>query len=263
MRAVVGKDICRDLGQAMVSEWLDTNGCGGFASSTIAGMNTRRYHSLLIASLDAPVGRVAYLSSIQETATVGSHSLELGCNVYHDVVHPRGYRYLEHVQVEPYPIFTYRIEGVSLEKHVMMLSGRNATVISYRSTGPIDLILRPLLSLRDFHNLSRYNGVADGTSAETGPLSYPMMACRASISTCLSPPTGLTRSGITTSPIPSRPTGGSIASKTFSHRDNGTVTWRRNHRSRSLPASGTQCPPTKRFTWPKAKSEIESGISKR
>jgi predicted glycogen debranching enzyme len=65
--------------------------------------------------------------------------------------------------VEPYPIFTYRIEGVSLEKHVMMLSGRNATVISYRSTGPIDLILRPLLSLRDFHNLSRYNGVADGT----------------------------------------------------------------------------------------------------
>ena len=163
MRAVVGKDICRDLGQAMVSEWLDTNGCGGFASSTIAGMNTRRYHSLLIASLDAPVGRVAYLSSIQETATVGSHSLELGCNVYHDVVHPRGYRYLEHVQVEPYPIFTYRIEGVSLEKHGMMLSGRNATVISYRSTGPIDLILRPLLSLRDFHNLSRYNGVADGT----------------------------------------------------------------------------------------------------
>jgi glycogen debranching enzyme len=89
MRAVVGKDICRDLGQTMVSEWLDTNGCGGFASSTIAGMNTRRYHSLLIASLDAPVGRVAYLSSIQETATVGSHSLELGCNVYHDVVHPR------------------------------------------------------------------------------------------------------------------------------------------------------------------------------
>ena len=168
MRTIVGKDICRDLDQAMVREWLDTNGCGGFASSTIAGPNTRRYHGLLIAALDPPVGRVVYLSSIQETVTVGSQSLELGCNVYHDVVHPRDYRYLEHVQLDPYPIFTYRIEGVSLEKHVMMLSGRNATVVSYRSTEPLDLILRPLLSLRDFHHLSQYNGVIDGTPTIAG-----------------------------------------------------------------------------------------------
>ncbi len=168
MRALIGKNICRDLDQAMVREWLDTNGGGGYASTTVAGTNTRRYHGLLVAALDPPAERVVYLSSIQETAFVENQSLELGCNIYQDVVHPRGYRYLEHIQLEPYPILTYRIEGVSLEKHIVMLSGRNATAVSYRATEPIDLTLRPLLPLRDFHHLTRYNGVIDGTPAIEG-----------------------------------------------------------------------------------------------
>jgi len=163
VRAIVGKDICRDLDQAMVREWLDTNGCGGFASSTVGGLNTRRYHGLLVAALDPPAGRVACLASIQETATVGPQSLELGCNVYNDTIHPRGYRYLEHVQLEPYPIFTYRIDGVSLEKHVSTLFGPNPVAVAYRSSSAIDLALRPLVAMRDFHHVSRTNGSIDGT----------------------------------------------------------------------------------------------------
>ncbi|MCA9177804.1 MAG: glycogen debranching enzyme N-terminal domain-containing protein, partial [Planctomycetales bacterium] len=58
---------CRDLDQSLGKEWLETNGLGGFASSTIAGIHTRRYHGLLTAAVHPPAGRALLLSKIEET----------------------------------------------------------------------------------------------------------------------------------------------------------------------------------------------------
>src|SRR5438270_13434053 len=109
---------CGDVEQASSREWLETNGLGGFASSTLTGLNTRRYHGLLVAAINPPVGRAVLLSKLEEMLTIGGRPYELSCNEYPGVVHPQGYCYLKRFRLEPYPIFTYEVDGVAIEKHI-------------------------------------------------------------------------------------------------------------------------------------------------
>ena len=67
--------ICRDLGMAPDREWLETNGLGGFASSTIIGLNTRRYHGLQVAATRPPVGGMVLLSKLEEVLIAGGKDL--------------------------------------------------------------------------------------------------------------------------------------------------------------------------------------------
>src|SRR6266536_1421471 len=87
-------DICANVDEASSREWLETNGLGGFASSTVAGINTRRYHGLLTAATAPPVGRIVLLSKIEETLVVGDRRFDLSANQYPGAVHPRGFEYL-------------------------------------------------------------------------------------------------------------------------------------------------------------------------
>src|SRR5438270_8017481 len=120
-----GVDVCGNLDQALRHEWLETNGIGGFASSTIAGMNTRRYHGLLVAATRPPVGRYVLLSKLEETLIVNGQRIELGCNQYAGAVHPSGHRFLTRFRLDPWPVFTYEVDGIELEKSVLMLHGEN------------------------------------------------------------------------------------------------------------------------------------------
>ncbi|HVP45721.1 MAG TPA: glycogen debranching enzyme N-terminal domain-containing protein [Bryobacteraceae bacterium] len=72
--------VCRNLDLATRREWLETNGLGGFASSSITGMNTRRYHGLLVAATKPPVGRMVLLSKIEETLIIGGRRVALSSN---------------------------------------------------------------------------------------------------------------------------------------------------------------------------------------
>jgi len=63
---VIPREICRDLSAALSREWIVTNGIGGYASSTITGANTRRYHGLLVAALKPPAARTVLLSKLDE-----------------------------------------------------------------------------------------------------------------------------------------------------------------------------------------------------
>src|SRR5437899_10430300 len=110
----IDEKICRDLTQASEREWLETNGLGGFASSTITGLNTRRYHGLLVAATNPPVGRAVLLSKLEETLVIGDSRYELSSNQYPGTIHPEGYRYLKNFRLDPYPIFTYEVEGATL-----------------------------------------------------------------------------------------------------------------------------------------------------
>src|SRR5882757_6622988 len=91
----IDETICRDLTQASEREWLETNGLGGFASSTIIGLNTRRYHGLLVAATHPPVGRAVLLSKFEEVLTIGDRIYELSSNQYPGTIHPQGYLFLK------------------------------------------------------------------------------------------------------------------------------------------------------------------------
>src|ERR1035438_8729981 len=97
------ESVCRNLDLAGRREWLETNGIGGFASSTIAGLHTRRYHGLLVAATKPPVGRMVLLSKLEEVLSVNGQSYELSVNRYPGAIHPHGYVYLESFRLKPFP----------------------------------------------------------------------------------------------------------------------------------------------------------------
>src|SRR3954470_155230 len=96
------REVCGDLERAQGREWLETNGLGGFASSSITGLNTRRYHGLLVAATRPPVGRLVLLSKLEETLVIDGRRFELSANQYPEgVVHPQGHKYLRRFRLDP------------------------------------------------------------------------------------------------------------------------------------------------------------------
>src|SRR6188474_168830 len=112
----IDQDTCRDSETAQTHEWLETNGIGGFAASTIIGLNTRRYHGLLTAATKPPVGRLVLLSKLEETLIIDGQRYELSANQYPGTVHPKGFLYQTGFRLDPFPRFAYEIQGVRLEK---------------------------------------------------------------------------------------------------------------------------------------------------
>ncbi|MGA9801591.1 MAG: amylo-alpha-1,6-glucosidase [Terriglobales bacterium] len=161
-----GKETCGNLDEALRREWLETNGLGGFASSTITGLNTRRYHGLLVAATKPPVGREVLLSKLEETLVIDEQAYDLSSNRYPGVIHPQGFRYLTNFRLDPFPAFTYEVEGIVLEKTVFMVHGENTTVVHYevkstnRAVPPqsLRLEIRPLIAFRDYHSTTHANG---------------------------------------------------------------------------------------------------------
>jgi len=167
-----------DLEAALHREWLETNGLGGFASSTIIGLNTRRYHGLLVAATKPPVGRLVLLSKVEETLCIDGKRFDLSANHYPGVIHPQGFNYLKQFRLDPFPIFTYEVEGIEIEKSVFMIHGENSTVIQYevrknhRPEVPKNLRLeiRPLIAFRDYHGTTQENGAINRAVQERSGL---------------------------------------------------------------------------------------------
>jgi len=162
-------DVTQDLDAASGREWFEANGLGGWASGTIAGCHTRRYHGLLVAATAPPLGRMVLLSKLAETIVTGTTRHELDANRYPGAVHPRGFEALAAFALDPFPRFTYEAGGVRLVKTVAAVHGENTTLVTYElveAPGPITLELRPLLAYRGYHDLQRANdaiGVANAT----------------------------------------------------------------------------------------------------
>src|SRR5580693_6934849 len=167
-----------DLEAALRREWLETNGLGGFASSTIVGLNTRRYHGLLVAAARPPVGRLVLLSKLEETLFIEGKSFELSSNCYPGVIHPQGFHYLTQFRLDPFPVFTYEVEGIEMEKSVFMIHGENSVVIHYelrKNNRPevpknLRLEIRPLIAFRDYHGTTHENGIINPAVQESSGL---------------------------------------------------------------------------------------------
>ncbi len=162
------QSVCQDLAQSLKREWLETNGIGGFASSTITGANTRRYHGLLMAATEPPAVRCLLLSKLEETLIFGGQRFDLSTNLYPGVVHPEGYRHLTEFRLDPFPTWTFQVGGhaggVTIEKRVFMVQGENTVVVEYESA-PVpsaNLELRPLIAFRGYHNLTHENSALNG-----------------------------------------------------------------------------------------------------
>lgn len=164
-----GPEICSNIAVAVTGEWLETNSLGGFASSTIIGLNTRRYHGLLTAASRPPGGRLLLLSKFEEVLVMDGRRYELSANQYSGIIHPQGFQFLKGFRLDPFPIFTYAVGGLEIEKSVFMIYGENSTVVQYHlrllDTGlqasaaqrKITLEVYPLIAFRDFQGTTHQN----------------------------------------------------------------------------------------------------------
>jgi predicted glycogen debranching enzyme len=157
-----GREVCSHLSVAESREWLVTNGIGGFAMGTVAGLLTRRYHGLLIAALQPPLGRTLMLAKLDEDCKYGGAQFSLFCNRWADAtVEDDGLRYLERFHLEgTTPVWSYAYADALLEKRIWMEPGANTTYVQYRlvrGSGPFELYAKALVDYRNYHETTILN----------------------------------------------------------------------------------------------------------
>lgn len=156
----IEKDKLVNLEYALSKELLRSNRAGSYASTTICGCNTGKYHGLLISSLKDSNKHVL-LSSVDETVIQMGKEFRLGIHQYKDDVYfPHGHRYLIGFDSEPIPVKTYRVGGVILKKELLLAEDDDGILIKYTvedAHSPTVLRLQPLLAFRNIHALSKEN----------------------------------------------------------------------------------------------------------
>jgi len=142
--------------ETLTKEWLVTNGIGGYASGTISGANTRRYHGLLVASLNPPIQRQVLVTKIEETIISSDGSIHsLSSNYFPGVIHPEGYHHIESFDRNPLPATVFTVKGHVIKKTIFMVHGSNTTIVEYKNNGKevSKLSLNPFYVYRDYHSL--------------------------------------------------------------------------------------------------------------
>ncbi len=150
---ISNKDL--DLKEGIEREWIISNGIGGYASQTILGINTRKYHGLLVAPLDAPSRRHVILSKVDESITYKDSGVEkiLYSNMCRNYI-SEGFKNLESFEKVYNPIFKYDIDGIKIKKQICMVHRKNIVCITYEiknTDKDIKMKITPILNFRDFH----------------------------------------------------------------------------------------------------------------
>jgi len=156
----IEKDKLVNLEYTLTKEFLRSNRGGAYASSTLAGCNTRKYHGLLVVPLKGDLKHVL-LSNMSETIIQHDKSFRLGINKFPGGVYePHGHRYLREFESDPIPASTYRVGGVILKKEMLLAQNENSLLIRYTlidANSPTKLRLQPQLAFRSIHSLKRAN----------------------------------------------------------------------------------------------------------
>ena len=146
------------FGEVMRKEWLITNGLGGYASSTVLGINTRKYHGLLVAALHPPGDRTVCVSKLDEDVLVGEDVYQLGANEFQDAIYPQGYKLLKTFSVAPFPTYLYGFSNVEVNKTVFVPKNKNVVSIIYKVSNEnavaAKLRIYPILTCRYFHTVT-------------------------------------------------------------------------------------------------------------
>jgi predicted glycogen debranching enzyme len=152
---------CLNIKEALRLEWLDTNGRGGYSSSTVLQCHTRKYHGLLVCELPDPPRKFVLLSKFEDSVIIRDQEFFLSLHRYPGMFYPYGHKYLREFHLRHgHPHFTYSIGGVCIHKSIIMLQGEDRVLIRYycdRSDVPVLLRIKPLLAFRECHSLSKEN----------------------------------------------------------------------------------------------------------
>jgi predicted glycogen debranching enzyme len=175
MKLKKDKAVLQNFKDATQYEWLETNGLGGWSSSSIINAHTRRYHGLFVASTNPPAERTVMLNKLDETIVVADRRIELGCNLYNgDVVSPNGHHCLESFTKDIFPQWIYEVnkdvlgfakpntsakstQGIQIKKTITMIHGENTVVVFYeviKAPSAFILELLPLMAARGYHSLN-------------------------------------------------------------------------------------------------------------
>jgi predicted glycogen debranching enzyme len=145
---------------AISMEWLETDGRGGYASSTLENLHTRKYHGLLVANIQNPEGRYVLLSKVEDSLVIGGKEYFFSSHMYPGVIFPTGGQPLVEFTFDHFPVFLYRIGKTLVKKSIVLPEGKNALLIRYDvEKCPKDgfLQLKPFIAFRNYHELSHEN----------------------------------------------------------------------------------------------------------
>jgi predicted glycogen debranching enzyme len=151
------KEAFSKFSELIEKEWLVTNGLGSYSSSTVLGINTRKYHGLFVAALDPPGNRTVCLSKLDEDVLVGDEVFRLGSTEFHNVIYPEGYKLINRFSIDQFPTYGYYFGNVHVNKTIFMPKNKNTVAVIYKivNKNNSDIILRlyPLLTCRYFHTV--------------------------------------------------------------------------------------------------------------
>ncbi len=195
-----GRELTSDFTSASRREWLVTNGLGGWASGTVSGANTRRYHGLFVPALQPPLGRTVLVSKLNDWATLDGQVFPLSSNEYGDgAIDPHGYRHIETFRLDGLiPTWTFALAEALLEKRVWMPHGQNMVFVTYtlrrmhperseaQSKGrSLTLEIWPMVTRRDAHVETHGGGwqpevvsIEGGALVKIGDLEFRLLANR-------------------------------------------------------------------------------------
>lgn len=143
-------------------EWLETDGLGGFASGTIGGIRTRRYHGLLLTR--SGNSRIMLVNGLDAWITSPNGAFPLSSQRYHnEIIAPDGHQFISSFENEPWPTWRFALpNGIVIIQELFALHETSAVALSWRLESPcanVTLHVRPFLSGRDYHALHQENSV--------------------------------------------------------------------------------------------------------
>ena len=159
---LISKNHCRNLDRALSLEWLEGNARGGFASGTVAGANTRRYHALLLTARRPPSDRYVLVNHVEEWLSIGGETVSLSTNLYPGAMYPDGYTHCLSFSSIPWPTWTYACHGNKVQREILCVRGRDVVIVRWKLIGAknvhVVLRVRPMLTGREYHGLHHENG---------------------------------------------------------------------------------------------------------
>ena len=155
------------------AEWLEADGLGGFASGTVSGIRTRRYHALLLTATTPPAGRMVLANGFDAWVETPSGTFAISSQRYGpDVIHPDGASRIESFEYDPWPRWRYKIDDLVIEHELFVPKGESAIFMSWKLVSPNDadlkLKVRPFLSGRDFHSTHHENSAFHFETGQNG-----------------------------------------------------------------------------------------------
>ena len=150
------------LTEMMQDEWLEADGLGGFASGTVSGIRTRRYHALLLTATKPPAGRLVLVNGFDASVETPGGIYDISSQLYPpDVMHPDGAKRVVEFEPEPWPKWLFALEdGTKIQQEIFAVNGASIVALSWRAltgTEKATLTVRPFLSGRDYHSLHHEN----------------------------------------------------------------------------------------------------------